>query len=150
VRLSIAYVHPASNKHTCSCTCTNSIIFDQLLPSSSQAGGSCCSSLEGCQAEKGTHIKSEQELNTQLNEEGERHSKREEELSADLRTCKEASFRYKGCWKDKANRVLKGSQRRLGQSTENLKELGCVSNCGGDSSQICGGCWSLSLYSKEV
>lgn len=139
MRPSINCVDPVSNKHTCSCTCTNSIIFDQPHLSSSQIGGSCCSSLEDCQTEKDTYIKSEQELNTQLNDK-ERDTKRGEQLSADLRTCKGVPFRYKGCWKDSANRVLKGSQRKLVQLTESLKGSDCASKYGGDNSQTCGGC----------
>lgn len=107
----IECVDPASNEHTCSCNCTNGVIINQPLTSFTQAGGSCCSSLGNCQAEKDRYVKAEQELNTQLNEERERHSKREEELLADLRTCKGNRFEYKGCFQDNSSRLLRGSGR---------------------------------------
>jgi len=111
VKPSIECVDPASNKHTCSYNCTNGVIISQPLTSLTQAAGSCCSSLDDCQAEKEKYVNAEQESNTQLNEERERHAKREQELSADLRTCKTSPSKYMGCWSDSSSRLLRGSGR---------------------------------------
>lgn len=180
---SIECVDPASNKYTCSCNCTNGVIISQPLTSFTQAGGSCCSSLDDCQAEMDKYVKAEQELKTQLNEERERHAKREEEFSAALITWKRTPFKYKGCWKDTSSRVLRGSGRihdlsmtrqkcethcqnsthyavqagtecwcgnEIAEATEKLQESDCDYKCMGDQSQICGGSWKMSLFSKEM
>jgi len=62
---SITCMNPSSNNHSCSCTCTNGIMFQQPLPLSSHIGGSSAS-LADCQAGKNECLAREKDLMDQL------------------------------------------------------------------------------------
>ncbi|RAR06708.1 WSC-domain-containing protein [Stemphylium lycopersici] len=127
VKPSITCTDSASEKPTCSCTCTNGIIFDQLLPATPLDGSSTAP--DSCQAEKQEWLEREQQLSADLiqakqeltrekelaaemSEKQQQHLKREQELSTQLSTCNAKpscntkAFKYKGCYVDNVKRVL--------------------------------------------
>jgi hypothetical protein len=123
MRPSIACTDPSSNNHNCSCTCTNGIVFEQPLPSPSQADGSNGPSLVDCQAGKNEclvreqglvaelkerqqeHLKREREwlareqgLIAEVEERQQKHLERENELSIKLKQFSPLPFEYQGCF----------------------------------------------------
>jgi hypothetical protein len=79
-----------SHIHSCSCTCTNGLRFEQSLPSSVQPDGSSSSSssLDACQKANNECLVREQDLTNQLSQKERDLLQREEELSAALSNCK--------------------------------------------------------------
>ncbi|KNG50492.1 hypothetical protein TW65_02167 [Stemphylium lycopersici] len=117
VKPSITCTDSASEKPTCSCTCTNGIIFDQLLPATSMDGSSTAP--DSCQAEKQEWLEREQQLIADLNQANDKltrkeqeHLQREQQLSTELSTCNAKPscntkpFKYNGCYVDTESRVL--------------------------------------------
>ncbi|XP_014551118.1 hypothetical protein COCVIDRAFT_113710, partial [Bipolaris victoriae FI3] len=81
---SVTCTDPALNNDTCSCTCTNGIIFNQPVTSPSQNNGGNDASLDTCQAEKDQYMEREREAMDKLNEAEQAHLKCQEGQGAEL------------------------------------------------------------------
>jgi len=104
VKPSITCTHPSLHEHSCSCTCTNGLRFEQSLPSSVQPGGSSNnSSLDACQAANDECLVREQGLATQLAEKEQELLQRQEELLAEISKYKSKPPVYQGCYVEQAN-----------------------------------------------
>ncbi|CAN9264226.1 unnamed protein product [Alternaria alternata] len=105
----------ASDKHNCSCTCTNGIKFEQPLDpfssSSSATNGGSSQAVDNaeCNADKEFCLEREQQLMakiTGLTDSEQKHVTREQELLDQLSTYQKKTYTYQGCLIDSGNRVL--------------------------------------------
>lgn len=122
---SVTCTDPALNNDTCSCTCTNGIIFNQPVPSPSQNNGGNDASLDTCQAEKDQYMEREREAMDKLNEAEQAHATREKQLLDELTSVRQAHatreryllteantcwpltrFKYQGCYFDSNDRLI--------------------------------------------
>ncbi|CAN9174240.1 unnamed protein product [Alternaria alternata] len=124
----------ASDKHNCSCTCTNGIKFDQPLDpfsSATNGGSSQVADNAECKADKDFCLEREQQLMTKITEltdSEQKHVTREQELLDQLSTYQKKTTTYLGCLVDSNNRVL-GDKSFLNQP--NLTVEGCETLCAG-------------------
>ncbi|CAN9331401.1 unnamed protein product [Alternaria alternata] len=121
----------ASEKHNCSCTCTNGIKFDQPLdPFSATASGDSGTGHDTeCLAAKNFCLEREQQLMVQVADltDGQQKSlKREQELLEQLRTYQN-TYAYQGCFTDSIPRVL--NARETNESAMTLER--CETICQG-------------------
>ncbi|KAF7672623.1 hypothetical protein GT037_009124 [Alternaria burnsii] len=154
---------PSLGEHSCSCTCSNGLRFEQSLPSySPQSGGSSSNgSLDACQAAQ------------------DKFFAREQELLAEIEAYKPKLPKYIGCYIEQAhpNSILTG--RRLASKSltfeqcamhcEDYKYFGlepdlcwcgnelkfgvtivedkeCNDFCAGNRTQQCGASWRTAIY----
>ncbi|CAN9131097.1 unnamed protein product [Alternaria alternata] len=113
VKPSIVCDNASSDRHNCSCTCTNGITFDQPLdPFSSSTNGAPDDSI--CQAEKTGCFEREQQLkdeNASLTKAQQDLTEREQALKNQLTAYQnKPAYTYQGCFTDSAERVLNKKQ----------------------------------------
>ncbi|OWY46760.1 WSC-like protein [Alternaria alternata] len=124
----------ASDKHNCSCTCTNGIKFDQPLDpfsSATNGGGSQVAHDAECKADKDFCLEREQQLMTKITEltdSEQKHVTREQELLDQLSTYQKKTTTYLGCLTDGDNRVL-GDKKF--QNDPNMTVERCGTLCAG-------------------
>jgi hypothetical protein len=131
VKPSVACMDPSLGEHSCSCTCSNGLRFEQSLPSYSlQSGGSSSNgSLDACHAAQDKLLAREQDLADQLSQKQQELLRREQELLAELEAYKQKPPTYMGCYAEQAqpNNILTG--RRT--PSESLTSEQCSTLCDG-------------------
>ncbi|KAJ6282439.1 WSC domain-containing protein [Bipolaris maydis] len=90
VKPSVTCTDPSLNNDTCSCTCTNGIIFNQPVPSPGQSSGGNDASLDICQAERNQYMEREREAMVKLHEMEQAHLKCQEGQAAELVAAQQA------------------------------------------------------------
>ncbi|RYN19463.1 hypothetical protein AA0113_g11423 [Alternaria arborescens] len=124
----------ASDKHNCSCTCTNGIKFDQPLdPFSSATNGGSSQVIDDakCKADKEFCLEHEKQLMDQvtgLKESEQKHVQREQELLEQLSAYQKKIYTYQGCFTDSSARVL-GDKTFMNDSNMTVER--CETLCAG-------------------
>ncbi|EUC50956.1 hypothetical protein COCMIDRAFT_21667 [Bipolaris oryzae ATCC 44560] len=85
---SVTCADPSLNNDTCSCTCTNGIMFNQPVPSPDQSSGGNDASLDICQAEKDQYMEREREAMAKLHEAELAHTSCQEGQTVELEESK--------------------------------------------------------------
>lgn len=97
----ITCTDPSLQEHSCSCTCTNGISFDQPVPLASQNNSG--TNADGCEPEREQWLEREQQLIAEISQKQkelldreQEFLKREEDLTDKLSKCTKTT--YQGCY----------------------------------------------------
>lgn len=106
---SITCADPSLDNYTCSCACTNGLIFKQPPPRPGHGSSeSCYLSFATCQADQSQYLEREQNLMKQLIEKQEELTRRIDEWKAEKKKGTVSDHSYIGCYINAGTPVLAG------------------------------------------